>query len=130
MRSPTSLHTVRVLIAEDETSIRESLARYLRRKGADVLEARNGREALDQIEGGEVDVLVLDLHMPMVGGLAVLRALQGRACRPAVIVTSGSVGSVLEEADRLGADAVLEKPYDLEELARRISVVAGARRAA
>ena len=115
----------RVLIADDEYRIRLALRTCLEAEGYVVDEARDGREALDAIIGGAPDVLVVDLAMPVLDGLSVLReiaALDGRA-RPRVIVLTayGSI-SAAEMAHDLGAVAFLEKPVMPESLRAAVAM--------
>src|SRR5258708_18731552 len=89
-----------VLITEDEGSMRAFLDATLRRAGMETVLAANGREALEHLQVLPVDVVLLDMHMPVLGGLATLapiRASETLRTLPVILVT----GSV-EEADRIG----------------------------
>jgi CheY-like chemotaxis protein len=89
-----------VLITEDDDAMRAFLDATLRRAGMATVLAANGREALDHLEGFPVDVLLLDMHMPVLDGLStlsVIRASDRLRTLPVILVT----GSV-EEADRIG----------------------------
>jgi len=106
----------RVLVADDSAFARTVLARLLRASGAiDVVAtARDGEDALERIAALDPDVVTLDLTMPNVDGLAVLRALGGRA-RPRVIVVSISTidTEIGAEALMLGAIDLIAKPTAL-----------------
>jgi EAL domain-containing protein (putative c-di-GMP-specific phosphodiesterase class I)/DNA-binding response OmpR family regulator len=112
-----------VLITEDDDSMRAFLDATLRRAGMATVLAANGREALDHLEQLSVDVLLLDMHMPVLDGLStlsVIRASERLRTLPVILVT----GSV-EEADRIGgldsgADDYLAKPVAASELIARI----------
>jgi len=109
----------RILVVDDDSGIRRLLATYLRRQGFQAIEARNGREALDFMRAGKADLVLLDLMMPEVSGLEVLRE---RAADPSlrqipVILISANSRSEIAAAV-LGNDvrAVLTKPFDLDAL--------------
>ena len=108
--------TPRVLVVDDSAFARTALSKMLRRRGdIDVIgTARDGADALEKIEALDPDVVTLDLTMPGIDGIGVLRALQARA-RPRVIVVSiSSVGSELgAEALALGAVDIVTKPTAL-----------------
>jgi CheY-like chemotaxis protein len=115
----------RVLIADDEHRIRLALRTCLEAEGYVVDEARDGREAIDAVLGSAPDVLVVDLAMPVLDGLSVLRelaTLEG-AARPRVIVLTayGSI-SAAELAHELGAVAFLEKPVMPESLRAAVAM--------
>ena len=105
----------RVLVVDDSAFARTVLARLLRDGGVDVIgSARDGADALEQIKVLDPDVVTLDLTMPSVGGMDVLRALAGRP-RPRVIVVSmSSIETELgAEALSLGAIDLVTKPTSL-----------------
>ena len=113
-----------IMICDDSRFARKQVARALPQGLADaVLMAADGAEALRQLDTSTVDLILLDLNMPVMDGYAVLQALQGRAQRPAVIVISGDVQpAALARVRELGAAAFLRKPLDtpalLDELPR------------
>jgi PAS domain S-box-containing protein len=113
-----------VLVAEDDADVRNVISRTLARKGYRVLVAQDGAEALAVMESATVHLLVLDVKMPNVDGLAVLQRLRATAATQdvPVIMVSGSDehGELRFRAVKLGADAYLPKPIDAGELARRI----------
>lgn len=108
----------RVLVVEDETPVRELLAYVLRDEGHEVVEARDGAEALRILDGhadpaADVCLILLDMMLPRVGGLQVLQRLAARRLYIPVIAMSASRRH-LEEAEARGAHGVLSKPFDLE----------------
>ncbi len=107
-----------ILAVDDEASLRRVLSFTLARLGYRVETAESGEEALERIEGAPVDLVLLDLMLPGIDGLAVLR----RARRlipdlPVVVLTAdGSVENAVE-AMKLGAQDFLTKPFEMERLA-------------
>ncbi len=108
---------IRVLVADDERNLRELLVRELTRKGHTVDGVGDGQAALERVREDPPDVLVLDMRMPRVEGIEVLRALQNYPEVPQVIVTTGfqEVANAVE-AMKLGAYDYLTKPARIEEL--------------
>ena len=111
------MRQIRVLVADDEKNLRELLTRELARKGHQVDSAADGLEALERLRETAYDVLVLDMKMPRMEGIELLRELQKFPEHPQVIVTTGfQEVSTAVEAMKLGAYDYLTKPAKLEEL--------------
>ena len=114
----------RILIAEDQTDIRDLLALNLRGAGYEVAEAVDGSEALAAHSQRPADLLVLDLMMPRLDGLDVCKALRARgSTTPILMLTAKST-----ELDRvlgleLGADDYLTKPFSVAELLARVKAL-------
>ena len=109
--------SIRVLVADDERNLRELLVRELERRGHTVTGVPDGQAALDQLSDEVPDVLLLDMRMPRVEGLDVLKALQGYPEAPQVIVMTGfQEVSTAVDAMKLGAYDYLTKPTRIEEL--------------
>lgn len=115
------IDAVRVLVVEDEPAVRDSLLRVLRFEGYDVLEARDGQHALAVLRQGGVDVVVLDIMMPVMGGLEACRRLRAAGDRTPVLMLTArdAVGDRVAGLDA-GADDYLPKPFALEELLARV----------
>jgi len=111
-----------ILIADDEKNIRATLVRSLRLEGYATAEAENGAQALERIESGDIDLLVLDLQMPVKDGLQVLDALSRSGPRlPVVVLTAhGSIEKAVR-AVRLGAFDFIEKPPAVERILLAVS---------
>jgi DNA-binding response OmpR family regulator len=109
------------MVVDDEPRIRTYLTRSLSAQGHTVTEATDGQHALDQLEEQDVELILLDLVMPRIGGLAVLAALESRDPRPAVIVLSAvtDISARIQALDG-GAVDVIAKPFSGAELAARI----------
>src|SRR3954464_1186956 len=111
----------RVLVVDDDPQLREALSRALELDGYAVSTASNGVKALDAISSERPDVMVLDVMMPYVGGLAVCRTLRDRKDRIPILVLTArdEVGDRVAGLDA-GADDYLVKPFALEELRARL----------
>src|SRR5262245_31669821 len=103
----------RVLIVDDETDITAILCDRLDGVGFDVLTAANGLEAIDILKRTPIDAVLLDLVMPHMDGLTMLRRLRDEHMLVRVIMVSASSNqSMLEQATREGARAYIFKPID------------------
>ncbi|MEA2362294.1 MAG: two-component system, OmpR family, response regulator MprA [Thermoleophilaceae bacterium] len=112
---------MRVLIVDDDRSLRDALRRALVLGGYDTLSAANGREALAQVAEATPDALVLDIGLPDVDGLEVCRRLREAGNRvPVLILTARD--AIEDRIDGLdaGADDYLVKPFDVGELKARL----------
>jgi two-component system, OmpR family, response regulator MprA len=112
---------VRVLVAEDDRAVRESLARALGLEGYGVQAVSNGALALEALREQPADLVVLDLSMPIVDGLTVCRVLRSERNRVPILMLTART----ETTDRVagldaGADDYLAKPFDLDELLARL----------
>jgi CheY-like chemotaxis protein len=104
---------VRILVVDDERNIRNNLSMVLEVEGYKVDAASNGDEALQRVKDGRYDIAFIDIQMPKMDGLEVLRSLRGLKPRiPVVMLTAyGTVPRALD-AMKLGAVDFLEKPFD------------------
>ncbi|MFJ9605813.1 response regulator transcription factor [Kitasatospora sp. NPDC101176] len=110
-----------VLIAEDDDKQAELVRLYLERDGHSVTVVANGRAAVDRALECEPDLLVLDLMLPRLDGLDVLRALRGEARRlPVLMLTARSTEDDMLLGLGLGADDYMTKPYSPRELTARV----------
>jgi len=112
--------SARILLVDDEQSIQTLLSYPLRKEGYDVVQATDGRQALDRFEEQIFDLVVLDLMLPKVDGLEVCRQLRSRSSVPIIMLTAKS-----DEIDKvvgleLGADDYITKPFSLREFSSRI----------
>ena len=112
---------MRILIAEDDAIMADGLTRSLRQSGYVVDRVGTGVEADSAVTRGEFDLLILDLGLPRMGGLEVLRRLRARQSRlPVLILTAlDGVNDRVRGLD-LGADDYLAKPFALNELEARV----------
>lgn len=110
---------VTVLVVDDEPILRDTIEFNLRREGYEVLLASDGQQALDIARSHELDLIVLDIMLPEVDGLQVLRTLREESTVPVLLLSARG-----EEIDRvlgleLGADDYLSKPFAMRELVAR-----------
>jgi len=112
-----------ILVVDDDAHIREVVQYTLERDGHAVVSAKNGVEALDRASDGAIDLVLLDVLMPELDGLAVCRKLRAQRAVPIIFLSSRG-----EEVDRvlgleLGGDDYVTKPFSPRELAARVSAV-------
>jgi DNA-binding response OmpR family regulator len=114
-----------ILITDDESNIRMMLRTALESDGYAVTEASNGREALQTLQHSTPDLMVLDLNMPVLDGMAVLEQMKSlTTVKPRVIILTayGSIPAAVK-ATRLGAVDFLEKPITPDELRQTVRSV-------
>lgn len=117
-----------ILIVEDEPAYVEALRITMEVEGLDATAVMDGREAIRQFRAASYDVVLLDLMLPSVSGLDVLRSIRSESQTPVIVVSAKDAESDVVAALELGADDYLTKPYSVRELLARIRAVA--RRAA
>ena len=110
-----------ILIADDETDIRELLRLYLEKDGYHVLEAADGQSALSLLEQEEIDMALLDIMMPKVDGYHVLKKLRESSNMPVMILSAKNQDSDKILGLDLGADDYLAKPFNPMEAMARIN---------
>ncbi len=113
----------KILIIEDDTELADVIARKLENAGFATLSTTDGLEGVRLVDSDELDLILLDLTLPDVDGIDVLRHLRQRTALPIVIISGRT-----EEAERvvgleLGADDYMAKPFGLNELLARVRVV-------
>jgi two-component system response regulator PilR (NtrC family) len=111
----------RILVVDDERSMRELLAIVLRREGYEVLLAENGRTAIDVLEREPIDLLISDIKMPDLSGVDVLRAAK-KIDKDilGIMITAFASTETAVEAMRLGACDYLSKPFDIDLLKMKV----------
>ena len=112
---------MRILIVEDERALCDAIARSLRNLAYSVDCCHDGQEALDLLDVEAFDLVVLDLNLPRIDGMTVLRELRKTDCETKVLILSarGEVSDKVAGLDT-GANDYLTKPFHLDELASRI----------
>lgn len=114
-----------VLVVEDERDIRDVLRRYLERADLGVLTTGTGAEALSLLTSAEIDVLVLDLGLPDVDGLEVLREAAKLEGLGILVLTARSQVDDRIKGLELGADDYVTKPFSPREVVLRVQAIAG-----
>ena len=109
-----------ILIADDDLQIRTLLSQFFTNSGYETLVAANGLEAIRHYESGQPDLVITDILMPEKDGIETIMDLKKMDPAVKIIAISGggacSAGNYLSLAEKLGAVAVFEKPFNLKEL--------------
>ena len=110
----------KILVIDDEQGIRDLLDTLLRRKGYDVVLAESGRQGLDLFRRERPDVIVLDLKMPEMDGLTVLRQIKNLdPGKPVIILTGAGTAEAEQQVRALGVTEYVEKEFSLHLLGTR-----------
>ena len=112
-----------ILIVDDDHDLREFLELMLTSMGFEVTTAANGQEALRVMEGHDLDLVLLDMKMPVMNGWEFCRALEGRHRRPPIVVLTAAPDPAARAAE-VCAEGWLSKPFeyaDLEATVRRFA---------
>ncbi len=107
----------RILVVDDEESIRDLCARVLARSGFQVTIAGDGEDAVRHLQDESFDLVISDIRMPGISGLDVLTT--AKALHPSiavVLITGFGTAEALARANQSGADRILTKPFDAQEL--------------
>ena len=113
----------RILVVDDEERIVNFLNAKLKASGYEVLTASNGREGLEQAQAQEPDLIVLDLIMPKMDGLEMLKELRTFSAVPVIILTAKGADADRIKGFQLGADDYLPKPFNPDELVARVEAI-------
>jgi two-component system sensor histidine kinase RpfC len=128
-RRGAAARKLRVLVADDNPTNREVIGRILERGGHSVVLANDGEQALDALERQRPDIVLLDRHMPVLGGMETLQAIRlitrGRERLPVLMLSADVTPDVKREALEAGFDAFLPKPIEAMRLLEEIQVIAG-----
>ena len=128
-----SVHA-RILLAEDNDANRQVIALRLGRAGAEVVTARNGKEALERFDdaarqGRPIEAVIMDMEMPVIDGYEAVRQLRARGCSaPIIAVTAYAMREDRDECLAIGCDDHISKPIEWDRLFLSLSeLLAGAR---
>jgi CheY-like chemotaxis protein len=117
----------KILIIDDDETIRSVFKRYLSGKGYEVFVAADGRQGLRSLEEQPVDLVITDIMMPETDGLEVVMAIRGKEIDIPVIAISGGMHAMpmdfLPMAKKFGAREVLYKPVELDDLLHAVEKV-------
>src|SRR5262245_22202653 len=111
------LEQASVLFVEDEPFLRETMGAWLEQKTQRAFCADQGAQALETMAANKIDLVVSDVRMPVMDGIALVREInQSGVKRPHVILLTGFSDLSLREAYEMGVDAIVEKPINREQL--------------
>jgi len=114
------MNTATILVVDDEPQLRRTMRATLADLGYSVIEARTGEEALESVRHESVDLILLDLNMPGIGGLETCRALRETSDTPIIILSVRNTERDKVQALDAGADDFVTKPFGIQELLARI----------
>jgi DNA-binding response OmpR family regulator len=110
----------RILVVDDETNLRHTVGYALRREGYEVASAEDGEKALELFRSSRPDLVVLDVMLPRMDGLAVCRAIRRESDVPVIMLTARDTELDTVVGLEVGADDYLTKPFSMVELVARI----------
>jgi DNA-binding response OmpR family regulator len=110
----------RALIVEDDPAIRKLVGKLLMRRGIEIDTARDGREAMEKIEGNDYSVVVLDLMLPEVNGFEIIDFVRTKGIRVPIAVVSAVTHQALTKLDHDIVKLVISKPFDVHEFTKAI----------
>lgn len=122
--------TPRILVADDEDDVRDLIVYRLTRSGYDVLEAKDGQQALELALANTPDLAVLDVMMPKLDGYELTRRLRADDATsriPVILLTARTQEADVSQGFEVGADDYLKKPFNPDELVARVRAVLGRR---
>ena len=109
----------RILTVDDSASVRQMVSLSLREAGYDVIEAENGKDALEKLQKSQVDLIVTDLNMPVMDGIELIRQVRSNSSHrfvPIIMLTTESQENKKVEGKRAGATGWIIKPFNPEQL--------------
>ena len=125
VRHKARVRSLRILVADDQQANRTVLTRILERAGHRVQTVNDGEQALDVLEQGNVDLAVVDMHMPRFTGLDVMRQLRfmqaGSKQTPVIVLSADATAQSIKDAEEAGAPAYLTKPVVVSRLLETIA---------
>ena len=111
---------MRILVVEDDQIIREGISEYLSEFGYDIVQAKDGQEALKSFENYEINLVILDIQIPLLNGLEVLKEIRKKSELPVLMLTAFNDEEYKINAFSSLADGYMEKPFSLPVLKVRI----------
>lgn len=112
-----------ILVVEDEKLIREGIGEYLKEYKYNVILAEDGKEALEKFEKEDVEIIILDINLPKINGLDVLKKIREKSDIPILILTAFNDDETKIKAFSFLSDGYIEKPFSLPVLKTRIDSV-------
>ncbi|HPF50704.1 MAG TPA: response regulator transcription factor [Draconibacterium sp.] len=120
----------RILVAEDNRLILETVAHSLAREGYDIIKAEDGKECLSKLESNQIDLLITDMYMPNINGLEVISKVNSfyKKLFPVMVLSAAGAEENVLKAFDLGADDYMVKPFSLIELNIRVKRLLSAKK--
>jgi two-component system, response regulator, stage 0 sporulation protein F len=116
----------KLLVVDDESGILEEVKEFFEEEGFNVFTADSGEGGIELLKREKPDVLLLDIKLPDMSGLLVLKICKESSPLTKVIVNTGYVDQVIiDQAEELGRDVFLQKPFDLEYLRKEVNRLIG-----
>ncbi len=120
-----NLFDLRLLYVEDDEQAQLVMQRILKRRFADIVSAKDGQEALDVFLGGNVDIAIVDMNIPLLNGLELcMRIREKNEDMPIMMITAFDQSDCLLKALEIGVDRFLFKPINMEILDRQLKILA------
>lgn len=113
----------KILVVDDEMDIRELVRYYLDKEGFDVIEAENGKKALEIIENEYIDLAIIDIMMPIMNGFDLVEEMKEFKDIPVIMLTAKSQSADKLRGFSLGIDDYVTKPFDPQELLARVKTI-------
>jgi two-component system, chemotaxis family, chemotaxis protein CheY len=116
----------KVLIVDDSVSMRQMVSYTLRQGGFDVIEAEHGQDALNQLQGSAVDLIITDLNMPVMDGITLIQNVRKQPAmksKPILMLTTEGLATKKEQGKAAGATGWIVKPFDPEKLLQTVAKV-------
>lgn len=113
----------RVLVVDDEVEVTYALQAYFQRKGYEMVTAFDGAQAMAQLDQGPVDLVLLDVMMPEVNGVEVLKSVRANQPETRVVVITAFDDEYRQVVERIGVHGFLNKPFGIEQLTQTIEQV-------
>lgn len=114
-----------ILVVEDENRMREFIALFLRREGYNVIEAENGMIALEKFKSEDIDLIVLDIMMPIIDGFQVCSEIRKISQVPIIILTAIEEENQQVKGYEIGADDYVTKPFKINILMAKVKRIIG-----
>jgi two-component system, chemotaxis family, chemotaxis protein CheY len=120
--------TIRIMTVDDSASMRQMVSITLKGAGYDVVEATDGRDALEKMENHSIHMLITDINMPNLDGIGLVRKVRSHAVYrfiPIILLTTESQGSRKQEGKTAGATGWIVKPFKPDQLLGVVKKVIG-----
>ena len=115
--------SIKILVADDEADIRKIVRLLLEKKGYSVSEASNGLAAIEAVQGGDIDLVIMDIMMPKMSGIEATAKIREISMLPILFLTAKSLVRDKEDAYLAGGDDYLVKPFSSTELAMKVEAL-------